>query len=455
LDGVVPERIYDTVIVGGRCAGAALATYLAREGASVLVLEADPLGSDQVLSTHTIHPAGMDVLDDLGVGASVRRGAPPARTIRLQIEDAHVDVKPPKGRDECCPRRHRLDGLLQEAAVQAGAEVMERTRVTELLREGERVSGVRAERGGRMPEFRGRLVVGADGRRSKVAELAGAEEYLGYDWARGAYWAYWEPPAVWRSAEYPYDFLLRIVGSDRRLVFATDDGQLLLGTMPPLEAVRRWRGDHRTAYVEDLRSDPVFAPLVTEGRMTSKVLGTVSERFFFRRSAGPGWALVGDAGHHKDPLIGWGISEALVQAKHLAAAIRSGSGAALERYWRRRDVDVLPRFRFGEDRGAPGSVSPVLPVVLRKVGGVPGLGEQLFRETEYDANPYELLPVGKVARWTLEAALRGQPGLIRDFLRQGRRAAVVRREVDERRKRLLQLGPPGTGGTDASASPAG
>lgn len=66
------ERIHDAVIVGGRCAGAALAIYLARKGAAVTVLESDPLGTDQVISTHTIHPAGMDLLDELGVGAAVR-----------------------------------------------------------------------------------------------------------------------------------------------------------------------------------------------------------------------------------------------------------------------------------------------------------------------------------------------------------------------------------------------
>jgi glycine/D-amino acid oxidase-like deaminating enzyme len=43
---MVAERRYDVILVGGRCAGAGLATYLAREGASVLVLEADGLGYD-------------------------------------------------------------------------------------------------------------------------------------------------------------------------------------------------------------------------------------------------------------------------------------------------------------------------------------------------------------------------------------------------------------------------
>ena len=63
---------YDVVIVGARCAGATLATFLARAGASVLLLDKDPHSTDQILSTHTIHPPGLDVLDQVGVGNAVR-----------------------------------------------------------------------------------------------------------------------------------------------------------------------------------------------------------------------------------------------------------------------------------------------------------------------------------------------------------------------------------------------
>jgi flavin-dependent dehydrogenase len=329
---------------------------------------------------------------------------------------------------------------LQGAASAAGAQVRERTRVTAVIQENGRVAGVKADHEGRTTEIRARWVVGADGRHSTIARLCAAEEYLGYDWPRGAYWAYWEPSGVWNSEQYPFDFLIRFVGRARRLIFTTDDGQLLLGTMPPIEDARRWRTtDHTAAYLDDLRSDPVFGPLVAESRLASPVVGTVRERFYFRQAAGPGWALVGDAGHHKDPLIGWGIAEALVQAKQLAAAIATGREAAVERYWRQRDVDALPRFRLGEERGTPGGINAVLPVALRRVPEVPGLAQRLFRETEYAVNPYELMPVHKVAWWTLLAALRGRLSLLADFVRMGRRARAVQREVATRRMLLAHV----------------
>ncbi len=433
------ETIYDVAIVGGRCAGTALATYLARDGASVVILEADRLGTDQVISTHTIHPAGMDLLDELGVGAEVLAGSPAARVIRFQVDGVYADVKPPPDRHECCPRRYRLDNLLQQKAIAEGVEVRALTRVTELLKEGDRVVGVRAIHAGEPLEVRAKLTVGADGRHSTVAKLVGAEEYLAYDSPRAMYWAYWDPPAAWKSAAYPYDFLLRFSGTDRRVIFSTDGGQLLIATLPLIDEGRQWRSDLEARYVGDLRSDPELARLVGEAKLASKVIGTVSERYFFRRAAGNGWALVGDAGHHKDPIIGWGISEALLQAKRLAKAILSGDDAALERYWRQRDVDVLPRYRVAEDRSAPQPITPIFPVILNRTAATPGLALDLFRETEFDANPYDLLPVSTIARWTLAAALRGRPGLILDFLAQGRRASAVHAELKQRQQLLAAV----------------
>ncbi len=139
---------HDVVIVGARCAGATLATFLARAGASVLLLDKDPLQTDQILSTHTIHPPGLDVLDEVGVGDAVRAVAPPSHIVRLRKNDAFVDCEFSGGRAEYCPRRKRLDGLLQDAAASAGVEVLDRTRVTSLVRDGDRVVGVQAEGSG-------------------------------------------------------------------------------------------------------------------------------------------------------------------------------------------------------------------------------------------------------------------------------------------------------------------
>src|SRR5688572_20316543 len=118
---------HDVVIVGARCAGAALATFLARAGASVVVIDKSALPSEHVLSTHTVHPSGMAVMDELGLGDAVRKHSPEMLSVRLDWHGGVLDLTLPAGHGEYCPRRKRFDGLLQDAARQAGATLLDRT----------------------------------------------------------------------------------------------------------------------------------------------------------------------------------------------------------------------------------------------------------------------------------------------------------------------------------------
>jgi 2-polyprenyl-6-methoxyphenol hydroxylase-like FAD-dependent oxidoreductase len=195
---------YDVAVVGGRCAGAALATYMSRAGAKVALIDALPRHSDAVVSTHTLHPAGVDVLEELGLRAELEAGATAWKTFRFDMEGSVIDIPMPSGREEYCPRRYFLDGLLQDAAESAGADFYGRTRVDDLVIRDRRVSGVRCSRQGSTFEMSAELVVGADGRTSLTARLVGADEYLAYDAPRGCYWAYWDPPPGWRTAAYPF-----------------------------------------------------------------------------------------------------------------------------------------------------------------------------------------------------------------------------------------------------------
>ena len=122
-------------------------------GARVLLVDKDALRSDDVLSTSSISPPGIDVLDEAGIGEDLRAVTPPVRTIRLNAEGLIIEAQLRDGRAGYCPRRERLDGLLQQAAVDAGVELRDQTRVTSLVRERDRVNGGRAVSGGRERTF--------------------------------------------------------------------------------------------------------------------------------------------------------------------------------------------------------------------------------------------------------------------------------------------------------------
>ena len=430
---------YDVVIVGARCAGATLAIFLARAGANVLLLDKEGMPSDHILSTHMIAPPGIDVLDEVGVGEAVRAVTPATRIIRMCVDGASIDFELPDGRAGYCPRRKRLDGLLQRAAVSAGAQLLDRTRVTSLVQEEGRVRGVLAIRGNQEQVFTAGLVVGADGRYSTVAKLVEAEEYLGYDGPRATYWAYWNAPSFWKAdPEYRFDMYVSHVGGDIRALFQTDHDQLLIAGSPSTDQTRRWRANPQRELQAALGHDPVLGPLIRESRPDGMVRGTVKERYFFRRAAGNGWVLVGDAGHHKEFVLGDGITEALLQARGLAAAITEGTDAALTRWWRARDVAALPLFFFGKEAGAAGSPAELRRDLISHLTTLPDLNARIVALMERQLSPFEALPISCILRWTWGAALRGRWGALGELLGAGGRAAAVHRELSARVKLLAE-----------------
>jgi len=442
---------YDVIIVGARCAGATLATLLAKAGASVLLLDKDRRGTDQILSTHTIHPPGLDVLDDVGVGAAVRAVAPPTHVVRLRKNDAFVDIEFPHDRAEYCPRRWRLDALLQDAAVSAGVELIDQTRVTSLVREGDRVFGVRAAGSvGQEREFRASLVVGADGRHSTIARAVEAEEYLGYDAPRAMVWGYWNAPAFWRTdSAYPFGMYVANTNGHIRVIFQTDHNQLLIGSLPPVSQALAWRTHLQAALIADLASDATTGPLVAGSAPDGPVRGTLRERYFFRKAVGDGWALVGDAGHHKEFVIGDGITEALLQARSLAVAIAQGTVAALHRWWRARDVAALPYFFLGRDEGALGPPMLLQQVVFSQVAKTPSLRARMAATMEHQLSPLETFPVKQVLGWTLRTAFRGSLRVVPEFIAMARRGSADTRELQLRQRLLAEAEAGPEAGTNA------
>jgi flavin-dependent dehydrogenase len=426
---------FDTIVVGARCSGASLAIHLARAGQKVLLLDASKLPSDQPISTHFVSPVGVEWLDELGVGSEVRRMSPPSKVVRLDLAGTVLDVTFARDRAGHSLRRLHLDRLLQEAAVGAGAVLRDRTKVVGLVREGGRIVGVEAESEGSRSTHRANLVVGADGRHSTVADLAGAKEYLGYANPRFGYWAYWPAKPAWKNDPDLRAFDAYIgFDSDRiiRFVFQTDGDLLCIGATPLMEELPSWKGRHEEKYLEALRASPVTATLVEDNHREGKLVGILSARYFFREAAGPGFALVGDAGLHKDPTPGFGITDALRDARNLGRAILTGTDPALERYWRQRDVDSIDLFNFARDMADPSYAGPINRLVYERARTSPELMARLAAQADRELSPYEVVPPKTVVRWVAGAVFRGRLSLVPDFFAAGKRGARVERLRKER-----------------------
>ena len=211
----------------------------------------------------------------------------------------------------CIPRTH-LDTALVQAAREQGVEVRERTAVHDLMWEGARVCGVRhgpsGERAG--GEIRAPLVVGADGRRSTVAGRSRAEPYRGSHRGRGFVYWYMDDPKLgtaWREMGP----LFR-VGETIVLIGPMPSDRMLVLLMCPAEDVARFRRDPEGRREQALREDRRLADRVAGATRPTRMFSSADIDAFVRPSSGPGWALVGDAGHFKDPGIAQGIPDSLV-----------------------------------------------------------------------------------------------------------------------------------------------
>ena len=429
---------WDVIVVGARCAGSSLARFLARAGKRVLIVDAAAFPSDQPMSTHFIQPFGVRILDELGVGEAVRTIAPPVLTMAQFVGRAQARFYIPPG--GICIRRNDLDPLLLAGAREAGAEALLQHRVVDVLREGDRVVGVVVQdRDDNKQELRASIVVGADGRHSTIADLVGAEKYFDYAGPRGAYWAYYPRPAWYADPPYGGSSYFAFYNQSVRVSFPTNRDQLLLGIVFPIGEAERYRADPRGVVEAELRGDPFFAKLIEGNEPLGKMLGIVKLEYYFRRAAGPGWALVGDAGLHKDPTPGFGITDALRDARALSAAICAGGDAAIERYWRQRDVDSFELFNFARDMGELEYLNPFSELLFEKVAASPALLKRMARILDRELSPYAALKPSEVMRWTLGAVLRGNFSVLKYFFRAGKRATEVAKELERRRALLAEV----------------
>jgi menaquinone-9 beta-reductase len=427
---------FDCIVVGARCAGAPLATHLARAGMRVCLLDAEPLPSDQPFSTHAIQVPGVDLLDELGVGSELRRLAPPVRLARFSVGGTHMDIEFPPERPMYCPRRTGLDKLLQETAVSAGAELRDRTAVTGLLWDDGRVVGVRAKHNGTTSSLYARNVVGADGRNSTVARQVKAEEYLVGSAPRGGYWAYFQKSALWGQGDWPFGTYIGIDGHDARFVFETGDDLLIMGGMTEASAVAGWTGDPLGSMRRFLEASPVTGPLIEARAPIAPPVGLRKLRYFFRVARGPGWALVGDAGLHKDPTPGYGITDALRDAKALAGALLDGRAEALDVYWRERDVLSISLFFQAEDMSALGFDNAFNRLIFGRINATPALVPRIHEVMDRKRSPYDMVPLGSAVGWLLRELFRGRFSLLPLFFNAGQRGAWVSAELKRRQREL-------------------
>jgi len=311
----------DVIVVGARCAGAATALLLARAGHDVLLLDRATFPSD-TLSTHVIARSGMVQLHRWGLlDAVVASGAPPIRQVEFTTAAGFMSraIKDRYGVDFLlAPRRFELDQILLEAARAAGVTVHTGVSVDDVLRDDRgRVVGVQAHSDGRRHELHARYVVGADGLGSRIARAVEAPLTIVRPGSGAAHYAYYT--GDWAAIEH---FLADDVFAG---VFPTHAGEACIWACTAEHLACTYRkqsgrtGNALTGILAD--AAPSLAARLDESARRSPVRGMLRMPNHFRQASGSGWALVGDAGYHRDAVTGHGISDAFRDAELLADAL--------------------------------------------------------------------------------------------------------------------------------------
>ncbi|HUE75194.1 MAG TPA: NAD(P)/FAD-dependent oxidoreductase [Chloroflexota bacterium] len=341
--------MYDAIVVGARCGGASTAMLLARKGYRILLVDRSTFPSD-IVRLHFVRPPGVARLKRWGLLDRVAAtGCPAIRKLTIDMGDFPLVGIPSPIEDVCehyGPRRTVLDTILVEAAVEAGVELRTGFSVQELLWDGERVVGIRGQaQGGGVVSERARVVVGADGMHSIVARGVDAPVYNAHPTLACYYYSYW--------ADLPMEGL-EVYRRDHQLIltFPTNDGLTCVCVAWQHSAFHEVRSDIEAKFFETIDLVPEFAERVRAGQRMEPFRGTGDLPNFFRRPFGPGWALVGDAGYHKDPYLAFGISDAFLCADLLAEALDAGFSGhrpieeAEADYERLRNETVIPLYQL-------------------------------------------------------------------------------------------------------------
>ena len=320
---------FDVAIVGARVGGATLASILGRLGLRVLLLDRSDFPSD-TFSTHVIYGDSFGIWQEIGAWDRIEQlEVPPLESIEWQRFAPAATINgafmPVNGHPYAlCIRRLLLDDILVATAAETpGVDVWPKTTARELLWDGDRVAGLRVERRGasdrRSTEIRADFVVGADGRFSFVANEVNSPQYN-------------LVPPIWfpfytymRGVEIAKPAKLEIFESEEAqgviMTAPCDDGITMIALYTEQGRFDEFRRDHAEVFWQRVTADPRLTERLATAELIAPVRGRDDMLNFMRVPGGPGWALVGDAGQHKDPIYGRGIGDATAHGRLLAGYV--------------------------------------------------------------------------------------------------------------------------------------
>ena len=375
---------YDAIVVGARCAGSPTAMLLARKGYRVLLVDKATFPSD-TMSTHLVHPPGVAALERWGLLERLEAtGCPPVDDLLVRLRAGH-DLR---------ARRSRSTGLAT-ATARAGPcstscsstppsrRAPSCARASRSRRSSSRTATVDRHprsRQGRRDGHRARP--GRDRRRRQALARRQDRAARAVQRAAARSWRCTTPTgAACRSA----GFDTSIRAEDRRGWAAHPDPRRSHASSPfgwPVEEFHANRERHRGQLPRRRSSSRPSSPSAcAAAKRESKFVGSAELPGYFRKPFGPGWALVGDAGYHKNPITAHGHQRRVPRRRAGAPApstTPSPGGARSTRRWattsERATSEALPIYEFTDEFA---QLEPPPPEMQQLLGAMHGNQEAM------------------------------------------------------------------------------
>jgi 2-polyprenyl-6-methoxyphenol hydroxylase-like FAD-dependent oxidoreductase len=251
-------------------------------------------------------------------------------------------------------------------------------------------------------------------------------------------------------AGVPRDDQIRLArrGELAFLAGSTDGDLFMAGVAPALARKSEFLADRESSFAADVQCWPELADLLAGAERDGPLRIVSSWHGYFRPAAGPGWALLGDAGQFKDPTPGQGISDALRHAQRLTEVIAAthAEPAALDdglrRWWRWRDRDSREMHWFASDLGAPGPTPALRASMIGDLASTPAGTRSFLHLINHDIPPSRVFTPKRLARAVI-AVRRARQVPVRDIAREA--LSLVAGDV-----RHARLGAPKPAGVRSS-----